>query len=58
MRSHKITHYSWDGSFGNITDYFTLTSNLWNILNNVKVISNTSLQDHRISIADFRKVAQ
>jgi hypothetical protein len=58
-RSHKITRYSWDGSFGTRTDYFILTRNLWNVLNDVTEIpSISSEQDHRILIADFRKVAE
>jgi hypothetical protein len=58
-RSHKTTHYSWDASFGTLTDYFVLTRNLWNILNYVKVILSISLPgEHRILIADFRKVAE
>jgi hypothetical protein len=58
-RSHNITCYSCDGSFGTITDYFILTRNLWNILNDVKVISSISLEtDHGILIADFRKVTE
>jgi hypothetical protein len=42
-RSHKITHYSWDGSVGSITDYLILIRNLWNILTDVTVILNTGL---------------
>jgi hypothetical protein len=52
-RIRKIICYSWDGSVGNITDYFILTNNLWNILNDVKVISSISLEgDHRILAAE------
>jgi hypothetical protein len=58
-RSHKRTCYSWDGSFGTTADYFTLTRNLWNILNDVKVITSISLErDHRIIYTDFKKVAE
>jgi hypothetical protein len=40
-------------------DYFILTRNLWNILNDIKVIPIISLEgDHGILIADFRKVAE
>jgi hypothetical protein len=48
-RSHKIIHYSWEGSVGTIIDYFILTGNHWNILNDVKVTPRISLEgDHRI----------
>jgi hypothetical protein len=56
-RSHKVTLYSWNGSVGTATDYLILTRNLLNILNNVKIISSLRLEDHRILIVDFRKVA-
>jgi hypothetical protein len=58
-RSYKLTCYSSDGSFGTITDYFILTGNLCNILNDVKVIPITGLEgDHKTLIAEFRKVAE
>jgi hypothetical protein len=58
-RDNKITHYSWDGSVGTIIDYFILTRNLCNILNDVKIIPSKSLEgDHRILVADFRKAAE
>jgi hypothetical protein len=41
-----------------MTDYFIQKRNLWNILNDVKVIPSTSLEDHKILIADFIKVAE
>jgi hypothetical protein len=44
---------------GTIIDHFILPGHLWNILNDVKVIPNISLEgDHRILTADFRKVAE
>jgi hypothetical protein len=58
-RSHKITRYNWDGSVGTVIDYFILIRNIWNILNDVKAIPSISLEgDHRILIAEFRKVAE
>jgi hypothetical protein len=55
----KITHHSFVRSFGTVVDYFILTRNLWNIVNDVKGIPGVSFEgDHRIVIADFRKVAE
>jgi hypothetical protein len=57
-RSHKIIHYKWEGNVGTITDYSTLTRNLWNILEDDKVIPSINSEDHRILTAVFRKVAE
>jgi hypothetical protein len=44
---------------GTIIENFISKRNLWNILNNVKVIPNTNLEGyHIILIADFGKVAE